>query len=100
MTYKTNMLNADQCFGLPGHNFRWHEKSTLIVQLNNTELDKELLTFILKKHKDFWIHKLKTLKPHGYNAELNFPNPSNFCISTGISQIKKSKKYWYIATAS
>ena len=48
------MLNADQCFGLPGHNFRWHEKSTLIVQLNNTELDKELLTFILKKHKDFF----------------------------------------------
>ena len=38
-------------------------------------LDKELQAFRLKKHKDFWIHKLKTLDPHGFNAELNFPNP-------------------------
>ena len=33
---------------------------TLIKQLNNTELDKEL-TFRLKRHQDFWIDKLKTL---------------------------------------
>ena len=29
----------------------------------------------LKKRKDFWIHKLKTHKPHGFNADFNFPNP-------------------------
>ena len=44
-------------------------------QLNNTELDEELLTFILKKREDFWIHKLKTFKTHAFNVELNFPNP-------------------------
>ena len=71
---KTNTPEADQHFRLPGHNFNRHTKLTLIKQLNNTELDKELLTFRLKKCEDFWIHKLKTLKPHGVNAKLNFPN--------------------------
>lgn len=43
-------------------------------QSNNTELDKELLTVRLKKLEDFWKHKLKTLRPHGFNAGLNFPS--------------------------
>ena len=73
--YKTNTPGADQHFRLPAHNFNRHTKFTLTEQLSNTELDKHLLTFRLKKRKDFWIHKLKTLKPHGFNSELNFPNP-------------------------
>ena len=48
---------------------------SLIEQLSNTELDKDFLTFRLKKHEDFWIHKLKTLKQHGFNAGLTFHNP-------------------------
>ena len=43
---------------------------TLIEQLNNTKL----LIFWLKKREDFWIYKLKALKPHGFNARANFPN--------------------------
>ena len=43
-------------------------------------LDKELLAFRLKKRVGFWMHKLKTLILHGFNAELNFPNPEHFCI--------------------
>ena len=31
-----------------------------------------------------WIHELKTLKPLGFNAELNFPNPK---ISAFLVQI-------------
>ena len=57
--YKTNTPEADQHFRLPGYNFNRHTKCTLIEQLNNIELDKELLTFRLKKREDFWIHKLK-----------------------------------------
>ena len=57
------MTEAEQYFRLPGHNFKQHVKSTLIEQLNKTELGKELLTFRLKKCKEFWIYKLKTLKP-------------------------------------
>ena len=54
----------DQNFRLPGHNFSRHTKFTLIEQLNKIELDEELRAFRLKKPEDFWIHKLKTLKPH------------------------------------
>ena len=54
------MPEADQNFRLPGQNFNRHTKFTLIKQLHNTELDEEL-TFRLKRHQDFWIHKLKTL---------------------------------------
>ena len=43
---------------------------TLIERLNNTKL----LRFRLKKREDFWIYKLKTLKPHGFNAQVNFSN--------------------------
>ena len=55
-------------------------KFTLIEHLKNAELDKVLLTFRLKKRENFWINKLKTLKPHGCYTEINFPNPLNFCI--------------------
>ena len=72
--YKTNTPEADQNFRLPGHNFNRHAKFTLIEQFNNAELDKELLEFRLKKRRDFWIHKLKTLQSHGFNAALNFLN--------------------------
>ena len=71
---KRNSLQADQHFQLPGHNFNKHAKFTLIEQLNDTNIDKELLKY-RKKREDFWIIKLKTLKPHGFNAEVNFPNP-------------------------
>ena len=63
--YKSNTPEADQHFRLPGHNFNRHAKFILIEQLNNTELDKELIIFRLNECQDFWIHKLKTLKPHG-----------------------------------
>ena len=67
------MPSVDQNFKLPGHNFNRHAKFILIEKSNNTELQKDILTF-----------RLKTLKPHGFNAELNFPNPSNFCIFSTI----------------
>ena len=72
---KQNSLQADQHFRLSGNNFNKHEKFTLIEQLNDTNIDKELLRSRLKKREDFWIIKLKTLQPHGFNAERNFPNP-------------------------
>ena len=72
--HKTNTPEADQHFRLSGHNFDRRAKFTVIEQLNNIELDKKLLTFRLKKRESFWIHKLKTLELHGFNAEFNFPN--------------------------
>ena len=56
-------------------NFNKHAKFTLIELFSDKNIDKELLKYRLKKGEDFWIIKLKTLQPHGFNAELNFPNP-------------------------
>ena len=46
---KWNSFQADQHFPLPGHNFIKHAKFTLIEQLNDTNIDKELLKYMLKK---------------------------------------------------
>ena len=72
--HKACTPDADQHFGQPGRNFNQHPKFTLTEQVNNTELAKELLTFRLKKPRNFWIQKLKTIEPHGFNAELSFFN--------------------------
>ena len=56
-------------------NLNKHAKFTLIEQLNDTNIDKELLKHRLKNREDVWIIKLKTLQPHGFNAELDFPSP-------------------------
>ena len=45
----------------------------LIEQLENVNINKDLATFRLKKREDFWMIKLKTLQPNGFNAGLNFP---------------------------
>ena len=73
-SHKDNSLQADQHFKLPSHNFNQQTKFTLTEQLDNMNIEKELATLRLKKREDFWILKLKTLHPHGMNAELNFPN--------------------------
>ena len=49
-------------------------KFTLIEQLHNTNIDKELATLQLKKLENFWRLKLKKLHLNGSNAELNFSN--------------------------
>ena len=50
---KQNSLQADQHFRLSGNNFNKHKKITLIEQLNDTNIDKELLRSRLKKREDF-----------------------------------------------
>ena len=71
---RQNTPRADQHFKLPDHNFNQHARFTLIEQLDNMRIDKDLATLRLKKREDFWIETLKTLHPYGLNAELNFPN--------------------------
>ena len=73
--FKPSAPEADQHFRLPGHQFNKHAKFTLIEQLNKTNDNKSLMSNRLKKREDFWIIELQTLKPNGFNAEINFPNP-------------------------
>ena len=71
---RQNAPQADQHFKLPNHIFSQHARFTLIEQLDNIRIDKDLATLRLKKREDFWIETLTTLHPYGLNAELNFPN--------------------------
>ena len=54
----------------------------LKLTLNEQNVDKELLKYRLRKWKDSWIKKLKTLQSHALNAEMNsrFPNISVFLV--------------------
>ena len=72
--FKSPGHNFNQHFKLPGHNFNQHAKFILTERLDNTSIDKDLATLTLKKREVFWILRLKTLQPDGFNAELNFPN--------------------------
>ena len=51
-TNERNLLQSDQHFRLPGHNFSTNTKFTLMEQLNDTNIDKELLKYGLKKRED------------------------------------------------
>ena len=41
---RQNALQADQYFKLPNHNFNQHARFTLIEQLDNMRIDKDLAT--------------------------------------------------------
>ena len=56
---KRNSLQADRHFRLHGHNFNKHAKFTLIEQLNDTNIVKELLKYRLKKVKTWGLYKTK-----------------------------------------
>ena len=71
---RQNATQAGQHFKLPNLNFSQHARFTLIEQLDNMRIDKNLTTLRLKNPEDFWIETLKTLHPYGFNAELNFFN--------------------------
>lgn len=53
------------------HRFNRDAKFTLIEQIKDKRKSREELRTILLKRENFWINKLKTLKPYGLNQELN-----------------------------
>ena len=67
----TKAIPACRHFTNAGHDFNEHAKFILIECINKTDKDKETVQSILKKRENFWIKKLKTLKPNGFNQELN-----------------------------
>ena len=69
---RQNAPEEDQLCKLPKHNLDQHARFTLIKQLDNVNIDSYLTTLHLKKSKDSWIQKLKTLYLYGLNAKLNF----------------------------
>ena len=68
---KTDPITACKHFQKKGHNFNNHAKFSIIDQLTNLSKDKETLTERLIERENFWIQKLDTLYPKGFNMELS-----------------------------
>ena len=55
-----------------GHDFNRDAKFTIIEQIRNTNGKTQTqINKIILQRENFWIIKLKTLTPHGFNQELN-----------------------------
>ena len=70
---KHHKLAVDTHFLEPGHDFTRDAKFTIIEKIMKTELRGTFLTNLLLRREDFWMAKLGTIEPHGFNTGLNFP---------------------------
>ena len=68
--HKEKSLQFDEHFKQPGHNFTEHAKFTITEALTKhvkTETDHKRL----KEREDYWIARLKTQIPDGFNEQYN-----------------------------
>ena len=68
---KVDAIMACKHFQQERDNFNQHAKFTIIDQRANTSKSKETLTQRLIERENFWISKLDTLYPKGFNMELS-----------------------------
>ena len=71
---KTDSILIDRHFLEPGHNFDQHFRLTIIERIEKADMDIDSKKHLLLQREDFWIKKLETLSPNGFNEELNFPD--------------------------
>ena len=70
---RKDSILIDRHFQEQDHNFDQHFKITIIEKIDKLNMDIESKKELLLKREDFWIRKLGTLAPNGFNEELNFP---------------------------
>ena len=70
---KTDSIGIDKHFLEPGHVFDRDFKLIVIEEIAQRNMTKEQIRHTLLKREDFWISKLGTLEPQGFNDRLNFP---------------------------
>ena len=70
---KDGSIGIDQHFRGPNHTFD-DFRMIIIEEITNRNMTREQIRQTLLKWEDFWITKLNTLEPHGFNEKLNFPN--------------------------
>ena len=66
-------LAIDRHFDQQDHDFNRDFRLILIEEISKRNLTKEQTRELLLKREDFWIRKLNTLEPNGFNEKLNFP---------------------------
>ena len=70
---KDGTISIDQHFRQQNHTFD-DFRMIVIEEIYNGNMTREQIRHTLLKREDFWIKKLQTLEPHGFNDKLNFPN--------------------------
>ena len=71
---RTDKLAVDTHFLQPDHNFERDAKFTIIEKITKKDITGPNLTRLLEQREDFWMNKLGTISPKGFNTGLNFPN--------------------------
>ena len=66
-------LAIDRHFDQPDHDFNRDFRLILIEEITKRNLTKEQMRELLLRREDFWMLKLDTLAPNGFNDKLNFP---------------------------
>ena len=61
----------DKHFTLPGHSYNRNAKFIIIEQVNSKTTSKLATRQLLENREDFWMSKLRTLTPNGFNDHLN-----------------------------
>ena len=69
--FREDAIQVCQHFKQPSHQFNKHAKITIIEQLKHQDKSLSEMRSILEEREDFWIKRLRTLHPHGFNMELN-----------------------------
>ena len=71
---KADSIAIDRHFNQHDHNFNRDFRIIVIEEVSDKNLTKEQMRNLLLRREDFWIIKLGTLHPRGFNDKLNFPN--------------------------
>ena len=71
--HRPDAISIDKHFREPGHDFNRDFRIIVIEEISKKDLTKEQTRTLLLKREDFWIQKLGTLEPAGFNDKLNFP---------------------------
>jgi hypothetical protein len=66
-------IAIDRHFNQPGHSFNRDFRIVVIEEITKKNLTNEQMRNLLLRREDFWIQKLGTLHPSGFNDKLNFP---------------------------
>ena len=66
-------ISIDRHFNEPDHDFNRDFRLIIIEEISKKNLTKEQMRDLLLRREDFWILKLGTLEPNGFNDKLNFP---------------------------
>ena len=70
---RQDSIGIDRHFMEPGHDFNRDFRMIIIEEISQRNLTKEQIRTTLLRREDFWMQKLGTLEPHGFNDRLNFP---------------------------